>query len=352
MNRIALQNSINDYDQKVFIKFCVLLNKSAKEIQDLLSNALNKTAYPYSSVTRWVRSFKSGRIDIEEARGGAHNIHLEINQRVDKIKGCLDESRNWSVRELALRTEIPKSAIYVIFKEIFDLSKILGKWVPRNLTKDQKEFRVIACRDNLLRYNRHKKLLNRTLAIDETWVSMYTPPSRDKAKFWLKPGEQLPILPQQEKHERKRMLIMAMDINGIAFWELCEEGSIVNAEVYKNFLERNIPNWMANNNIKRPIISHDNARPHIARIVTSYFDENNIDTWIQPPYSPDIQPCDFNCFGPLKRELKGNRYNSWSELINAINSIVGEGLHRGLFKGVKMLPDRWKLIIDSNGEYI
>ena len=145
---------------------------------------------------------------------------------------------------------------------------------------------------------------------------------------------------------------MAMDINGIAFWNLCEEKTTMNAELYKNFLERNIPIWMEENGVNRPIIVHDNATPHVTKVVTSYLEQNNISTWVQPPYSPDIQPCDFNCFGPLKRELKGIRYNSWPELINAVNTIISEGLQRGLFKGVEMLPDHWKRIIDSNGEYI
>ena len=58
------------------------------------------------------------------------------------------------------------------------------------------------------------------------------------------------------------------------------------------------------------------------------------------PNSPDIQPCDFDCFSPLKRGLKGIRYNTWYDLINAVNSAIKEGLQRGLFKGVKMLPNR------------
>ena len=127
MNRITLQNSISNYDQKVFIKFCVLLNKPAREIQDLLSAALGRRVYPYSSVTRWVRGFRDGLIEIKEARGGAHNIHLETKERVDKIKEYLDERRGWSERELALKVKVPKSTIYVIFKEIFELRKILGK---------------------------------------------------------------------------------------------------------------------------------------------------------------------------------------------------------------------------------
>ena len=65
MNPVKLQMSIDDYDQRVFIKFCILLNKSTRETYDLLSSALGNTAYPYPTVARWVQSFKSGRIDIK-----------------------------------------------------------------------------------------------------------------------------------------------------------------------------------------------------------------------------------------------------------------------------------------------
>ena len=181
---------------------------------------------------------------------------------------------------------------------------------------------------------------------------MYTPLPKDKYKFWLKLGESLPTIPLQEMQKKKRLLVMAMDINGIAFWDMCEEKTTMNAERYKNFLEKHIPVWMAKTGINEPIIAHDNAKPHIAKLITSYLEQNNISTWIQAPYSPDTQPCDFNCFGPLKRELKGIRYNGWPEFIDAVNTIIRESSKRGLFKGVKMLPDRWKRIVDINGEYI
>ncbi|KAE9546939.1 hypothetical protein FO519_009849 [Halicephalobus sp. NKZ332] len=50
-----------------------------------------------------------------------------------------------------------------------------------------------------------------------------------------------------------------------------------------------------------PIIIHDNTRPHVTSIVKDYLNVNDIDIWIQPPYSPDLQPCGYNCFGPLKQ---------------------------------------------------
>ena len=78
-------------------------------------------------------------------------------------------------------------------------------------------------------------------------------------------------------HGHKRMLIMAMYFEGIAFWELLEDKQFCNAETYRQFLESNIPKLMCRNNHKKALIAHDNSRPHKARIVTQWLDENEIE---------------------------------------------------------------------------
>lgn len=352
MSKIELKNSVSDLEQRVFIKFGVLLNRTAKEIAKDLKKALGKKAYSYSSVHRWAMEISEGRNDTEETRGGAHHIHPEAEKRIEDVKEKLRDRRGWSMRELARQLQIPSASPHRILTKVLGLKKVLGKWIPHELTEDQMKFRIIASRNNLLRFRRNTRLLKRTLAIDETWVHLYAPPAKDKARFWLGADEKKPIIARQELRERKRMLIMAMDLNGITFWELCEEEQTVTAERYKSFLQRNLPTWMAKNKIKKPIIAHDNARPHMSRIITDYFRDNNIETWIQPPYSPDLQPCDYNCFGPLKRELKGKRYNNFSELSSVLNNTISKGLQDGLFRGVRMLPERWQRVIDNNGSYI
>jgi hypothetical protein len=82
--------------------------------------------------------------------------------------------------------------------EDLKLTKNLGKWVPHELTQDQMEHRCLCSRHNLLLQNQHPNRLKQTLAIDETWLSLYTPPSRDKRKFWLGRGEKAPVILAQE----------------------------------------------------------------------------------------------------------------------------------------------------------
>jgi hypothetical protein len=93
-------------------------------------------------------------------------------------------------------------------------------------------------------------------------------------------------------------------------------------------------------NFRYPILLHDNARPHKARIVKDFLKSHRLEVWDHPPYSPDLNPCDFNCFGPLKLQINGTRYADWNQLQDALEAAMRDGSERGLYKGVQMLPER------------
>ncbi len=91
---------------------------------------------------------------------------------------------------------------------------------------------------NLMAFKNGKLDLDSIIAIDETWVPMYAPPSRHKAQFWLHPGEQAPNIPKPELHERKLLLTVGMDVTGVAFWGVLSENQCMNGERYCAFLEK------------------------------------------------------------------------------------------------------------------
>ena len=71
-----------------------------------------------------------------------------------------------------------------------------------------------------------------------------------------------------------------------------------------------------------------------------------------PPYSPDISPCDFNCFGQLKNKLRQSPSANWDEFIEKLDDAILDLNTRELMNGVNRLPERWKRVIEAEGEYI
>lgn len=207
-----------------------------------------------------------------------------------------------------------KTTVYRYLTEDLQMKKLLSKWVPHFLTQEQREHRILACKYNLEQLSKQKSLINRTLAIDETWLTLYMQPQRDQARSWRIKDENPQQIVLQSNYQRKRMLILAMDYNGVAYWKLCAPKETVTSEVYISFLSELLLEWLPDKKFKYPIILQDNARPHKSNVVMDFFDDNKIRTWYHPPYSPDISPPDFNCFGKLKRKLKENIYDNWEEL--------------------------------------
>ena len=58
----------------------------------------------------------------------------------------------------------------------------------------------------------------------------------------------------------------------------------------------------------------DNAPVHNSILVTDYLTKMGIKTVPQPPYIPDLAPCDLWLFPKLKEKLRGCRYETIEEM--------------------------------------
>nr|QLJ84876.1 transposase-like protein [Dichotomius schiffleri] len=104
--------------------------------------------------------------------------------------------------------------------------------------------------------------------------------------------------------------------------------------------------------IRSVILLHDNARPHTAAATRNKLEALGWETLEHPPYSPDLSPCDFHLFGPLKEALGGQRFDD----NEAVKAFVLQWLRRRpksfYADGIKKLPIRWEKCISRAGEYI
>ena len=70
----------------------------------------------------------------------------------------------------------------------------------------------------------------------------------------------------------------------------------------------------------RGVIFHnDNAKVHRAWITNEFLLENNVEQYENPPYSPDLRPCDFFLFPKLKKQFRGIDDN---EMVTALEQDI------------------------------
>lgn len=347
----AARTCFSDENQRIIVKFLFFEGHSGAEIHRRLVKMLSGNALPKRTVQYWCQRFKLGNFDVEEHRGGDQKSGPLRDERVAAIEEAFQESRAWSLRSLSPKTGIPRETCRLIVTKTLKMKKILKKWIPHELTPAQVETRLVYSQWNLVMYNQQKSRLEHTVAVDETWVSLYRPPERDQARQWLRSGEASTSVVVPNSYGPKVHVILAMDFRGICYYEIMPQNETVKAPQYLAFLDR-LNQFVGGNRQHTLWLLDDNATPHRAASVTAWIEANNIQRWYQPPYSPDLSPCDYGCFHALKRAIGGVQYPHIDSLRDAINKEIAYGNANGKYVAVQKLAERWDRCVNNKGGYV
>jgi len=100
------------------------------------------------------------------------------------------------------------------------------------------------------------------------------------------------------------------------------------------------------------LLQHDNARPHSALRTQEAIQKLGWTVLPHPPYSPDLAPSDYHLFGKLKESLRGNHYDSLSDVENDVRTWVKQTPTEFFEAGIFHLVPRWQKCIAAGGDYI
>jgi len=88
------------------------------------------------------------------------------------------------------------------------------------------------------------------------------------------------------------------------------------------------------------ILHHDNASAHTSHLVQQFLAKHDTAQLQQPPYSPDLAPCDFFLFPRLKKVLKGHRFEAT------------ENIQRNSTKTLLDIPKRSSQNVSNSGRNV
>ena len=102
------------------------------------------------------------------------------------------------------------------------------------------------------------------------------------------------------------MLCIWWDQKGLVYYELLKPGDSITGDRYRLQLIRlncalreKRPEYEQRHD--KVILLHDNARPHVAKVVKKYLETLKWDVLPHPPYSPDIAPSDYWLFRRMQQ---------------------------------------------------
>jgi hypothetical protein len=97
---------------------------------------------------------------------------------------------------------------------------------------------------------------------------------------------------------------------------------------------------------------HDNACPHLGKVVADLLSKYEWEVSPHAPYSPDMRPPDFDLFPKSKQPMRGQRFSSLEELSAVVTRAIRTLNKSGTLNGIPNLPKCWDAVIAKEGDYI
>ena len=155
-------------------------------------------------------------------------------------------------------------------------------------------------------------------------------------------------------HGSKVMLCIWWDQLGVVYYELLKPTETITGDLYRTQLMRlsralkdKRPQY--NERHDKVILQHNNARPHVAKVIKTYLETLKWEVLPHPPYSWDVASSDYHLFRSMAHGLANQVFRSYEE-VKWIDSWIASKDDQFFRRGIRTLPERWEKVA-SDGQY-
>ena len=145
--------------------------KNTVEAKVWLDKHYSDSALGKSTVEKWFAKFKRGEMSTEDDEGRGRPKTVVTDENIKKIHKIILENRKVSLEQIVETLKISKERVGYIVHEYLDMRKLCAKWLPRELTIDQKQQRIDDSEQCLELFHRNKpEFMRRYVTMGETWL--------------------------------------------------------------------------------------------------------------------------------------------------------------------------------------
>ncbi|CAF1549287.1 unnamed protein product [Adineta ricciae] len=190
---------------------------------------------------------------------------------------------------------------------------------------------------------------------DESWFYHFDPETKEQSKVWVSKTDQRPTKVRRNRSSGKRMVAFFFMKSGLIKSVTLESDQNITAAWYVNHclpqLFEAVSQRRKKSALRNLILHDDNARPHRAWTTTEFLTQNSVESYQNPPYSPDLSPCDFFLFPRLKKQVRGIQFVDDNSMLPALDQAIGSLTADDFKNCFKDSFVRKEKCIDVQGQY-
>ena len=339
---------------RAIIHFFFLRNESNTNIHRFINETYGENSIGLSTVKRWTKFFKEGKMDLEDRIRSGRPRNKEL---IKKVAALVEKNSSLSFKKIAVRLGCSQTTVKKILTMDLGLNKVSFKWIPFKLNPNQKNRRVQISKELITILENSKRKCN-ILTGDETWLYY----ENSMPSVWQRSEVKRPSQPKKTIASKKVMACVIWSISGIHCFKDLPNDKKFNSSFFSGFffffvnfpevldeLDEDLAKRRPKLRSKGIKLHIDNARPHS---VQDKLDKLGISRLPHPPYSPDLAPSDFFLFGYLKNKLIGCNFDTREDLLFKSEKILKKITRDTLEKVFEEWIKRLKLCIELEGDYL
>ncbi|PNF30284.1 hypothetical protein B7P43_G15336 [Cryptotermes secundus] len=175
---------MSQFEQRANIEFMCKLGKSASETQSALQQVYGDTALKKSAVYHWFSRFKNGQETLEDDQRSGRPSTSRTEKNIGKVRQLIRCDGRMTIAELEQEVGIFHGSIYTILSDDFKMIRVSAKFVPRQLTTDQMECRMMVAGDLFDKSTQGPTFLKNIITGDESLVFAYDPEKEMQSSEW------------------------------------------------------------------------------------------------------------------------------------------------------------------------
>lgn len=326
---------------------------SQQECLNRLQLAFGDEAPSKTSVYDWYNEFKRGRRSLKDEPHTGRPKSAIIQENIDAVRELIKEDRHVTYREIAAILGIGMTSIHSILHEHLEVRKLCARWIPHLLKDDQKKARVKWCKEMIDRFRKGaSNAVYNIVTGDESWIYSYEPERKSQSAVWVFQDEENPTKVVRSRSVAKKMVACFFSKNGHVATVALENQKTVNSAWYTTICLPKVFNELRKNNTNRRIIlHHDNASSHTSKATAEFLASQRIELTSHSPYSHDLAPNDFFLFPKIKDKLRGQRFSTPEEAVDAFKNHILEIPIIDWHKCFENWFERMQKCVDTHGEY-
>jgi len=129
-------------EQRVCIKFCASLGKSATETLEMIQQGFGDQSLSRTQVFQWHAQFKTGRTSVDDDEHTGRPTSCTTPETVARIQELIRQDRRRTICDIAEEVEVGYGTCQQVLMKELGMHRVAAKFVPRILTADQKQQRI------------------------------------------------------------------------------------------------------------------------------------------------------------------------------------------------------------------